>query len=114
MKREPTEAALEKRQRARAALDVDVEIRLDDETSHRGYARDISIGGMFVEAELDVPFGANVLITLLFPKERALCALPATVRWSTAHGFGIQFKLLGVRETYAITEATRQANLQCV
>jgi type IV pilus assembly protein PilZ len=31
-------------------------------------------------------------------------ALPAIVRWVTAKEMGIQFGLLGARETYALTE----------
>lgn len=102
---------MEKRQRLRARLDVDVEITLADETRYRGQARDISIGGMFVETDLNLAFGADLLITVLLPTERALCALPGIVRWSTTRGFGIQFKLLGVRETRAITETTRNVKL---
>ena len=35
--------------------------------------------------------------------------LPAIVRWTSPVGMGVQFGLLGVRETHAITEIVRAA-----
>jgi type IV pilus assembly protein PilZ len=38
------------------------------------------------------------------PGEPAAFALPGIVRWTNAHGMGVQFGLLGAKETHTITE----------
>jgi hypothetical protein len=36
--------------------------------------------------------------------------LSGTVRWTTKSGIGVQFGLLGARETHTITEIVREAS----
>lgn len=67
-----------------------------------GHSRDLSIGGMFVETSPALPFGTNVRVEIALPLVGTV-ALPAIVRWLTPQGLGLQFGLLGVRETHAIT-----------
>jgi hypothetical protein len=53
-------------------------------------------------------FNGEVVVHVLLPGQRAPFALPAVVRWSRAgEGMGLQFGLLGARETHAITELTK-------
>ena len=66
-------------------------------------ARDISVGGMFVHGVL-LPFGQRVVVHMTEPGEVADVSLPAVVRWVHDGGVGLQFWLLGVRETHVITE----------
>lgn len=70
-------------------------------------ARDISIGGMFIESAEGVAFGAELSITLRLPGAKQDMALPGVVRWTKPGGFGVQFGLLGARETHAISELMR-------
>jgi type IV pilus assembly protein PilZ len=55
-----------------------------------------------------VPFGTEIEIHLTLPGQKAPCVLPAVVRWTRDDVVGAQFRLLGARETYAITELTRE------
>jgi type IV pilus assembly protein PilZ len=73
-------------------------------TTINGRAKDISLGGMFIESEVAVTFGTEVMIVLRLPKGKADSRLPAVIRWIKPGGFGVQFGLLGARETHAITE----------
>jgi type IV pilus assembly protein PilZ len=69
-----------------------------------GRSKDISIGGMFIESEAQVSFGTELIIVLRLPNTKQDSRLPGTVRWQGPGGFGVQFGLLGARETHAISE----------
>jgi len=69
---------------------------------------DISVGGMFIQLEEALPFGAEIQITMPSPIDaQTLLTLPAKVRWTRSGGMGIQFGLLGALETHAIVEFLR-------
>lgn len=72
-----------------------------------GVSKDISLGGMFVETAFPAAFGAAVLVGFTLPGHPPLL-VSGTVRWTSGSGMGVQFGLLGARETYAITEIERQ------
>ncbi len=75
---------------------------------HPGQAKDISLGGMFVQTETPLAFGAEAVVHVTLPGQKAPFAIPAVVRWSRAgEGMGLQFGLIGARETHAITELTK-------
>ena len=67
-----------------------------------GTARDIGIGGIFIETTEVLPFGAVVVIVGRLPGASHDLRLPGIVRWSKSNGFGVQFGLLGAQETHAI------------
>jgi len=69
-----------------------------------GRAKDISVGGMFIESDAAVTFGTELSIVIRLPNTKGDCRLPGTIRWVKPGGFGVQFGLLGARETHAITE----------
>jgi hypothetical protein len=79
--------------------DEDLPVRME------GIGRDISLGGMFIETDVAAKSGTNVDIHVTLPgqKQHEL-TLPSVVRWSAADGMGVQFGLLGARETHLITE----------
>ncbi len=75
-----------------------------------GRATDLSVGGMFVQTQNPALFGSHIVLIVMFPGERRPIELPAIVRWMRpSHGMGLQFGLLGARETHAIMEATHAA-----
>jgi hypothetical protein len=74
-----------------------------------GIGKDISIGGMFVETDKPAAFNAEVTVSLQLPGTSKMLSLPARVRWVRQNGMGVQFGLLGVHETHAITELSRKA-----
>jgi type IV pilus assembly protein PilZ len=97
----------EQRGHTRVPIAVPVTCKRADGSSFEGKSRDISLGGMFVEASHALPFNTELNIECeLAPKGRV--SLPAVVRWSKPDGFGVQFGLLGARETHLITQLTRR------
>ncbi len=65
------------------------------------------MGGLFIQAEPAPPFGTELTIVGDFPGAPRL-RLPGVVRWARAGGFGVQFGLLGVAETRAISLLVRK------
>ena len=98
----------EQRRSHRVRLDVPVDFTVGGGWRRLpGIGRDISLGGMFIEAAFPGAFGAPVLIGFRLPKHGALL-FRGTVRWITVTGMGVQFGSLGARETHAITELERE------
>jgi type IV pilus assembly protein PilZ len=77
-----------------------------------GRARDISVGGMFIETAHVVPFGTDVTVRMRLPQGKEELALPGVVRWVRTDGMGIQFGLLGAKETHEITEIVRRGEVR--
>jgi type IV pilus assembly protein PilZ len=101
---------LELRRYQRAPLDCVVEfVPKGGKELVAGRAKDISVGGMFVETEVPLAFGVELVVHVTLPGQKSQFALPAVVRWSrVGEGMGVQFGLLGARETHAITELTKE------
>jgi type IV pilus assembly protein PilZ len=102
---------VELRRHPRAPLDSPVEFVAKGTTLRAaGRCRDISLGGMFIQTEAPLPFGTELVVHLALPGQKTSFALPGVVRWTrSALGMGVQFGLIGARETHAITELTRLA-----
>jgi len=94
----------DKRVHPRVSLDSPVSCEVGSAKAFTGMAKDISMGGVFIESSEVLPFGAEVTIALLFPGAKAEVRLPGIVRWTKPSGFGIQFGSLGARETHALSE----------
>jgi type IV pilus assembly protein PilZ len=60
---------------------------------------------MHVSAQEIAPFGANLMVHVqLGASSAGPSALPGIVRWVKDGAMGVQFGLLGARETYALSE----------
>ena len=68
-----------------------------------GTTRDIGIGGAFIESAELPAFGAEVVVVGRLPGTQTELRLPGVVRWASSDGFGVQFGLLGARETHALS-----------
>jgi type IV pilus assembly protein PilZ len=96
---------IELRRHSRVPLDTKVVFMAKGGAEHlAGVGTDISVGGMFVRTERVLPFGAELVIHVTLPDQVEELVLPGVVRWQRPDGMGIQFGLLGARETHAITE----------
>jgi type IV pilus assembly protein PilZ len=98
--------ATDKRKFQRVRFEEPVVFDVENDWTALGTAADVSVGGIFVEAvdsATSIPFGANVTVHVRVSGE--LLALPGVVRWTRDGGIGVQFGLLGARETHVITEA---------
>lgn len=67
---------------------------------------DVSMGGAFVGASTVPAFGVQIVIIADLPGAPG-ARLPSVVRWSKPGGFGVQFGLLGARETHALSTLVR-------
>lgn len=94
----------DKRSHPRVPLSVDITCEVKGGEPVHGISKDISVGGMFIESEAQVTFDAQVNIVLRLPNTKADSRLPGIIRWIKPGGFGVQFGLLGARETHAISE----------
>jgi type IV pilus assembly protein PilZ len=64
---------------------------------------------MYVQTATPLPFGSEVVVHVVLPGQKAPMVLPAVVRWARTEGMGLQFGLIGARDTHAITELTSKA-----
>jgi hypothetical protein len=97
----------EKREHIRAPYQVDVQVSGD--WIGTVTSRDLSVGGMFLvtpEGMTPPPLGANLELRFAAAGSVEL-RVPGVVRWQSVDGFGVQFGLLGARETNAIGKVTR-------
>lgn len=100
---------MELRRTPRAPIDTAVEFTPKGGKVVQGRARDISLGGMFVVTEAPATFNGEVSVSITLPGQKSAIVLPGVVRWVGNGGMGIQFKMLGARETHAITEVVRES-----
>ncbi len=94
----------DKRVHPRVPFGVPVTCEVSGGETIQGRVKDISVGGMFIESEAPVAFGSQVTIVVRLPNTKAESRLPGVIRWFNPGGFGVQFGLLGARETHAISE----------
>jgi Tfp pilus assembly protein PilZ len=73
-----------------------------------GVAKDLSLGGLFIECSEDLPFGTKLTITLRLPGDLDESKIPGVVRWNKPGGIGVQFGLLGAKETHLLAQLMRQ------
>lgn len=100
---------IEKRQHPRKAVDLEATIRVEGEQQIiEGRVGDLSIGGMFFLGEGKLAFGTKVTVNIRFPKPSGALDFPAVVRWLGEGGIGLQFGLVGAKETHAIAQAVRK------
>jgi hypothetical protein len=97
----------EKRVHPRAPVVFEVVCEEANGATFAGRVMDLSLGGMYVEADQTPPFGAKLFFIGRVPGMAVETRLPGTVRWTKPGGFGVQFGLLGARETHAITKVMR-------
>jgi hypothetical protein len=102
---------VEKRRHARVAINTPLLFQTKGRSRERpGVAKDIAIGGMFIETDAPAGFGSELLIRIRLPGADQSLLLRGVVRWvQPGAGMGVQFGLLGALETHLITEITRHA-----
>jgi hypothetical protein len=91
----------------RVPINVTVTCEQVGGTSFEAFAKDISVGGMFLQSEDAPDFGTDLIIVAMLPGAKKVVRLPAIVRWAKPNGFGVQFGLLGALETHLISELMR-------
>jgi PilZ domain len=89
--------------RAAPRSDLERDVLFENAGSwHDGVARNMSLGGMFIATSAPAAFGGTVMVDLdlgLDAPTRVRCF----VRWTNDEGMGVQFDVMGARETHALT-----------
>lgn len=101
--RKAREPLIEHRQHPRTIVRTEVAFQVGDGPSIDAQCRDVSLGGMFIETTAPLAYGATVRLYLPLPGLRSPAVVDAVVRWSQADGMGVQFGVMGARETHALT-----------
>ena len=100
---------IEQRRYARAPINRPASFSMKGKPGKtEGLAKDISVGGTFIETSAPAAFGSDVIVHVVLPGATELVALPGVVRWVRDGGMGVQFGLLGAVETHLITEIGRK------
>jgi Tfp pilus assembly protein PilZ len=100
---------VEQRRYARAPINSPSAFSLNGKSEKTdGLVKDISVGGMFIETTAPAAFGSDVVVHVTLPGANDPLALPGVVRWVRDGGMGVQFGLLGAKETHIITEIGRK------
>lgn len=97
----------DKRQYQRAVLQAKVHVLSKNGEAWETESFDISVGGMLLTGTSAAKIGEEVTLTFELPKLGKV-QMPGFVRWSSERGVGIQFGLIGPRETHAIGGLVRQ------
>jgi hypothetical protein len=101
----------EKRKHARTRVELTVLVTVGNEPPLLGRTVDLSLGGMYILHPGPPPrFGAEVRVRI--GDSNSALSLHATVRWSANDGFGVQFGLLGARETRAVLDLVKLARAE--
>jgi type IV pilus assembly protein PilZ len=92
------------RQHPRKSVQSLVAFQLEGGPRVEATCRDLSLGGMFIETTVSAPFGAPVTVYLTLPGLRQEVTIRSTIRWTKPEGMGVQFGVMGARETHALTQ----------
>lgn len=96
-------------QRQHERVDIRFDVTLvHEEREIAAQSRNVSAGGMLVEASGEVPFGAVVRVQASLPGGHELDT-KATVRWVQGSALGLQFTSLRAKETWAIHQLVKSA-----
>jgi Tfp pilus assembly protein PilZ len=96
-----------RRSAERHAVELPVVVQKEDGSVIQAQARNLSIGGAYVETDAPASFGAKVVLRFSLPGLGAPAEIEATVRWTKPNGMGVQFGPTGAKLTYALTEFLR-------
>lgn len=87
----------------RIPVDAPAELSVEGGARISCHVTDVSVGGARVQTDTPPPFGSSVVMRVRLPGSTRHLALPAVVRWARDGAAGLQFGLLGARETHLIT-----------
>jgi type IV pilus assembly protein PilZ len=98
----------------RIQVDVGAELVVEGGSRFPCRVSDVSMGGARVEMAAPLPFGSTVMLRLRLPGSARDLVLPSVVRWNRPGLVGLQFGLLGARETHLIASlAVERAQALC-
>ncbi len=76
---------------------INANYRIQDR-NFKSYILDISIGGVFIETNQQLPVGNDILLKFSLPNHSKPFTLKGKVAWSSTKGFGVKFKDMSVHQ----------------
>ncbi len=78
-------------------------------SSFAAHTRNISLGGVFIETEQTLPFGARVALRFKVPTQTEVIEVEGQVRWlemdeGRLRGLGVRFEGLRARDVWALNK----------
>ena len=67
-------------------------------------AANISLGGMYIVTEADLPYGTEVRVRFRVPALKDDATVEAVIRWKQDNGLGVQFGSLRALEVWALNQ----------
>lgn len=102
---------VEQRRYARAPIDAPLTFTVKGRNDWKdGVGKDVAIGGMSIETAEKIAFGTEVEVSVQLPGDDDIFLIPGVVRWSRDGRIGVQFGMIGARETHVITEIARRSD----
>lgn len=93
------------RQHARKPLHPPVSFKRAGGEAIVAHCENVSLGGMYITTANALPeFGEKITLVIEFPGQSGTSEVEATVRWTKPGGMGVQFGMMGARETHALTK----------
>ena len=94
----------ENRRHPRSQVTAPIAFQIGEGPLIEAESHDISLGGMFIETTEPAAYGAKIRIYIQLPGLKQETQIEAIVRWRKTTGMGVQFGMMGARETHALTE----------
>jgi type IV pilus assembly protein PilZ len=95
---------IEKRHHSRKPLEYSVNVSTGTNVPVEARCSNVSLGGMFVETNSPEPYGTKVMVHMQLPGLSEVTVVETVVRWTKPGGMGLQFGLMGARETHALVQ----------
>ncbi len=93
---EETDASMRKNARKPCLIKANYRIQ---ERNYRSYILDISIGGVFIDADTQFPVGRELLLKFSLPGRPQPITFAGKIVWSTARGFGVKFDKISMLQS---------------
>ena len=93
----------EHRQYSRKNLTSSVAFQFGEGPRVDAECHDVSLGGMYIETSAPAAYGTALSVFLKLPGLKEETRIQAIVRWWKPTGMGVQFGVMGARETHALT-----------
>jgi type IV pilus assembly protein PilZ len=93
----------EYRQYPRKNLTSSVAFQIGEGPRVEGECHDMSLGGMYIVTSEPQAYGTALRVFLRLPGMKQEARIEAIVRWWKPTGMGVQFGVMGARETHALT-----------
>jgi Tfp pilus assembly protein PilZ len=95
------------RENVRKPCLINVSYQIQDQI-YKSYLLNISIGGVFVEADTQFPVGRQLLLKFSLPNRQQPITFAGQIVWRTTRGFGVKFEKVNDLKTEILKSFVEQ------